>query len=570
VIAPPKPLRFPIALVAIALAGFAHAQTLPNAGSLLQQIERDRQTAPQRPVRPDVAPAPQEMKSAPGVTVTVTRFIFAGNNLLAEDQLAAVVADYLNRPLSFADLQKAAAAIAERYRQAGWVVRAYLPKQEVDQGSVIIQIIEGRFGTTQLDGSEPDHLKVSSALRYIEAGQQPGAPINADAIDRAVMLLDDLPGIAATSTFREGQQEGETDLVLKLADTPIFLGHLEINNTGARSTGPEQLSVTAYLDSPAGFGEQFSANLLKTEGSEYTRLGFTVPVGHDGLRAGINGSRLDFEVISPELRAYDIQGIAETVGLEASYPIIRSRAGNLNLAANFDHKTYENWNSFGPTNDYSVDATTLALYGNAFDGLWGGGANNVSLTFVGGKVDLGGSANQATDAASTQTAGHYRKLKLTFSRNQSVTDDISLYGQYAIQAASKNLDSSEKLQLGGASGVRAYPGGEGSGAEGQTLTLEARLRLPAGFNLTAFHDWGRITAVNRDNTAPSGATLTALNAYSLRGHGLSLSWLTPFSAQLKATWARREGSNPNPTLKSNDQDGSKDVNRFWLSASLPF
>ena len=564
-----KPLRFLIAFFVIALAAIARAQTIPDAGSLLQQIERDRRVAPTPLVKPEI-PAPQEMTSAPGVTVTVTRFVFVGNTLLAEDQLATAVAGYLNRPLKFNDLQKAAAAVADRYRQAGWVVRAFLPRQEIDVGSVIIQVIEGRFGATHIDGSEPVHLKLDTALRFIEAGQKSGEPINADAIDRAVMLLDDLPGISATSSFRAGKQDSETDLVLKLADTPVFLGNIDIDNTGSRATGRERVAVAAYLDSPVGFGEQVSANVIHTDGSGYLRLGLTFPVGYDGMRVGFNGSRLDYRVITPENKALDIRGIAETTGIEASYPIIRSRAANLSISGSFENKSFDNWTANGSTSRYRMDVAAYTLAGNSFDGLGGNGVNNTILTLSDGRVDLGGSTNQASDAASTQTAGHYQKLKWVLSRNQTVTRDISVFGQYSIQAASKNLDSSEKLTLGGATGVRAYPTGEGSGAEGQTLTFEARFRLPEDVNLTAFYDWGRITAVNRNNLSPTGNTLTTLNAYSLRGHGLGISWLSPLGVQFKALWARRDGQNPNPTTTGLDQDGSKLNDRFWLTASVPF
>ena len=562
-------MRFPIALVVISLAGIAHAQTVPDAGSLLQQIERDRRVAPKPLVKPE-APVPQEMQSVQGVTVTVSRFVFTGNTLLAEDQLAVAVAGYRNRPLSFSDLQKAAAAVAERYRRGGWVVRAFLPRQEIDGGTVTIHIIEGRFGSTHLDGVESKQFRLATALRYVEARQKHGEPINADAIDRAVMLLDDLPGISATSSFRAGTQDGETDLVLKIADTPVFLGNIDLDNTGSRATGRERVALTAYLDSPTGIGEQVLANFTKTDGSQYGRLGVTVPVGYDGLRVGINSSRLDFNVITPENKSLDIRGIAETAGLEASYPVIRSRAANLSFSANVDRKSFDNWTSLGSTNRYHIDVVAYALSGNAFDGFGGNGATNVSLVLVNGRVDLAGSANQAADAASTQTAGRYQKWKMTLGRNQTVSDDISVYGQYAIQAASTNLDSSERLTLGGSSGIRAYPTVEGGGAEGQTLTLEARFRLPEGVNLTAFHDWGRITAVNRNNLSPAGNTLAALNAYNLRGHGVSIAWLSPLGVQFKGTWARREGYNPNPTANGNDQDGSKLNNRFWLTASMSF
>ena len=251
-------------------------------------------------------------KLHPTSALPSARFVFEGNTLLAPDLLGAAVAGYLNRPLSFADLQKVAAAVAERYRQAGWVVRAYLPKQEIDSGTVTIQIVEGRFGNVKTEGDAPLHLKFSTALGYIQAVQKPGEPVNADAIDRAAMLLDDLPGVAAAYSFREGEADGETDLILKLTDTPVLLGSVDVDNTGARSTGSQRLAATAYLESALSLGDQAMVNLIKTEGSTYARVGLTLPLGYTGLRLGVNASHMDYALVAPEFALLDVHGTATT------------------------------------------------------------------------------------------------------------------------------------------------------------------------------------------------------------------------------------------------------------------
>lgn len=83
--------------------------------------------------------------------------------------------------------------------------------------------------------------------------------------------------------------------------------------------------------------------------------------------------------------------------------------------------------------------------------------------------------------------------------------------------------------------------------------------------LAGLYDWGRITQ-NADN----GVLAANPNTYRLKGHGLALAWAGPLGLNLKATWARRDGDNPNPTVNGRDQDGSLDKNRWWLTASLPF
>jgi hemolysin activation/secretion protein len=195
----------------------------------------------------------------------------------------------------------------------------------------------------------------------------------------------------------------------------------------------------------------------------------------------------------------------------------------------------------------------------------GGGANSASLSLVTGTLDLNGSPNQAADAATTRTDGRFSKLRYALSRQQVITSTTSAFASLAGQFANKNLDSSEKFYLGGASGVRAYPASEGGGANGWLADLELRRQLPLGFNIAGFYDHGHVT-VNRNNDF---AGAPALNAFSLRGAGVSLGWLSAKGANAKLTLARRIDSNPNRTVTGNDQDGTLLKNRVWFTANLP-
>ncbi len=543
----------------------ALAQTAPDAGTLQQQIERERQQKllPRR-VAPDKPAAPEAMKPST-VAVTVKQFRFAGNTLLKSEELAAAVAGYLNRPLDFAQLQAAAAAVAAAYRQAGWVVRAYLPAQEIAEGILTIQIVEAVFGGARLEGTEASRVGSAQVLDLIQARQKTGEPLNADAIDRALLVADDLPGVSVAGVLAEGARPGETALLVKLADEPLLAGEASTDNTGARSTGRARLSANLILNSPFGRGDLMSANLAHTEGSDYLRLAGSLPVGAEGWRLGASASQLRYRLVAPEFVALGARGTADTAGLDASYPLIRSRLANLYFNANLDRKRYDNESSGATTSRYQSEALSLGLSGNLYDALGGGGANGASLSLVNGKLNLGGSPNQAADATTTRTEGRFTKIRGSLSRQQVLTNDVSLFAAFSGQRAGKNLDSSEKFFLGGASGVRAYPSSEAGGAEGELLNVELRWRAMEGVTLTAFHDRGRVR-VNKDNSLAAAAP----NLITLKGHGLAASWQTPWGVQLKATWARREGSNPNPTSAGLDQDGSLIRDRLWVTASLPF
>lgn len=545
-------------------AGIACAQTVPDAGSLLQQIERQHQKALPPKSTPQFEPPPP-MASLGGATVTVKAFRFAGNTLLTDKQLLPAVAGFLNRPLDFTELQNAAIAVAAAYRQAGWVVRVYLPKQDITGGTVIIQIVEAKFGAVRVEG-RTRRVSAEKIKSIVETSQAPGTPVNAVALDRALLLIGDLPGLSATGSLAEGQNQAETDLVVKTLDGPMVTGNATADNAGERATGAGRLIVDASLNSPFGIGDRADVVLLGSQGSNYERLAYSLPAGSDGLRIGVNASHLDYKIVTSEFSALDAHGTSTTAGLEANYPLLRSRLKNLYVALNLDDKRFDNDSAGAATTRYTVRTAALGLYGNLFDSLGGGGANNASITLVQGNDDLAGSPNEGADALTTHTAGSFQKLRFSAAREQVIAGGFSLYADLSGQAASTNLDSSEKFYLGGSNGVRAYPVNEAGGAEGLLLNLEARQRLPANFIATGFFDLGSIR-VNKDNDIAGAA---APNSETLKGGGVSFGWTASFGLSLKATVARRIGNNPNPTSAGDDQDGSYIKNRVWLQVSMPF
>ena len=91
-------------LAFLVLALSATAQTPPDAGSLMKQIEKGLPAPIPQPQRPAVVLEP-EMKPPTGLVVTVRRFRFVGNIHVDEARLQAAVAAWLNRPIDFVELQ---------------------------------------------------------------------------------------------------------------------------------------------------------------------------------------------------------------------------------------------------------------------------------------------------------------------------------------------------------------------------------------------------------------------------------------------------------------------------------
>ena len=534
----------------------------------MQQIERERELNRAHQDPPAQVPTLMENPASSGPSFTVKAFRFLGNQIYSNAQLSAVLQSYVDHPVQFNDLQEASAKIAQFYRLSGWVVKTQLPPQDIANGVVTIEIIEAKFGRVKLDGPLSQRVKSDKILATIEAAQKSGAALNSKSIDRALALVGDLAGVSVQGNLVSGEKEGETDLIIALSDKAWLTGEAQTDNAGSRSTGSNRLSANVFLNSLMGWGDLLGLNMLATSGSGYVRLSETVPLGHSGLKLGLNASSLSYHLVTQDFSALNANGVATSVGLELSYPLIKSRSSSVNLALSADQKHYLNNAQGALSSDYLNTPVAITLNGLQSDAFAGGGNSLASLSLSSGRINFDRSPLQlqTTDANTTQSGGRYAKARYLFSREQSLFSGLSLYTAVSGQSANKNLDSSEKFYLGGINGVRAYPSNEAGGSKAQMANLELRSYWSERLSVNVFYDYGRVI-INSDNHFVGASSL---NQYALKGSGVTLGFQAPSGASVKATFAKRIGNNPNPTSSGNDQDGSLVKTRIWLNANVPF
>jgi len=129
------------------------------------------------------------------------------------------------------------------------------------------------------------------------------------------------------------------------------------------------------------------------------------------------------------------------------------------------------------------------------------------------------------------------------------------------QQASKNLDSAEKMSLGGPFAVRAYPSGEASGDKGYVATAEIRHTLdqqllPGQLMLSGFIDSGMVEI----NAKPF---IQGDNQRRLSGAGVGLSFAMQNRLELRLMYAHKIGDAP--ARSDTDRSG-----RIWGMLALMF
>jgi hemolysin activation/secretion protein len=551
-------------LIGLLLGGsIAKAQT--SAGQLLQQ---NRELEPTVPLLPDATRniAPLEVKPSPPppgqITFVVKRFEFTGNTKIPTADLDRLAAGLINTAITFDDLSILTNAITQYYRERGWLVRAVVPKQDITAGVVRIQLIEAKLGGISIDNRSK---RVSNARveEWIYSRIPRSSELSLDQLDFALLTLNDLPDISVTSSLQSGEKPGDTILVLTVDDKPLLNGQVSVDNYGDANTGKVRTSIFANANGPLGIGDQLSAYGLYSEGNSYGRLSFTAPVGNNGLRMGVNGSTMAYRVLNQSFQSLYANGIAHTGGVEASLPLIRSRPSNLITTFNWNYSDFKNWTIAGVNQDqtYTTSVAQLGLNGNRLDDIWGGGINTGLVTVSGGDISRNINGPYSTYYG---VAGSFAKARYAFTRLQSVTDEMSAYVSVSGQWASKNMDSSEQLYLGGPMNVRAYGSGQGAASQGNLTTLELRHALPYQTQVAGFYDIGNVQSW-KFNPAINQVS----NNYVLQGAGVSLAWSGPYNLNVKGAFAMRTGGLSPSVTNYLTQNGGISSQRFWVTATLP-
>ena len=502
----------------------------------------------------DVKPSPASVaESLAGVKIIVSTLRITGSLAYSEADLLAQTGFVPGSALNLSDLRAMADRISNFYRNNGYfVAQAYLPAQDIKDGTVTIVISEGRYGKVVLN----NQTRVSSTLaNSLLDGLQAGDPVTTAPLESRLLLLSDLPAVKVNASLVPGAATGTSDLMVDLTPGQSISGSVDADNAGNRFTGEYRIGATVNFNELLGLGDVASLRVLTSgAGLNYARASYQLQIGKATL--GMAYSALAYE-LGEEFSSLQAKGTAKTTSIYGSYPIMRSRNSNLYAGLVLDDKVLQDrMDSAASVSDKRAQVLTASLRGDA---LGGSGFTSYSLALSAGNLDLQSPTAQVIDATSAQSNGHYGKLTFSASRLQWLNDGVSLSAAVSGQLASKNLDASEKMELGGMYGVRAYPEGEAYGDQGYVLALEARYQLPnfserqAGqVQLIGFFDMGSVDA-NRNPWS------VGTNKRTLSGAGVGVNWSDTNNYLVRAYYAVKLGDEV--AASAPDKSG-----RFWIQA----
>ncbi|MGC5700112.1 ShlB/FhaC/HecB family hemolysin secretion/activation protein [Pseudomonas sp. NFXW11] len=538
----------------------AEAQVrVPDAGGAIRDIEATQPAlpAPADKVDLDLPPVdqPRAATDTSGIRLRVKAFVIQGNQVFSSEALQQLLADLPGHELDLNGLRAAAERITAYYREHGYILaRAFLPAQEIDAGVVQIEVMEGRYGHIELHNASP---ALDRVMRGPLSALDSGSAVRSADLERSLLLLNDLPGVKAKGTLRAGQQPGTTDLRVDAQPGPWASGSLEADNFGGYHTGEYRLGGSFNLNNPLRLGDRLSLRVLGSDRDQrYLRSAYQLPLGPRSTRVGAAYSQMDYELTRKRIKRLEMNGRARVQSVFIVQPLVRSRGFDLSAQLQYENKHLrDDIDLFELRRRKHIELWTLSLDGSRQDPWLGGGYSQFSLAYGSGQLRFDDPAQQRADRHSAGTGGSFSRTNLQLARTQRLGPRWFLRGQLHAQWAASNLDSSEKISLGGPYGVRGYPLSAGAGDQGWLAGLELGYALTARWQLSLFTDRGYVE-INRLPWTDEA------NTQRLQSAGLGARWAGDRrQLSLSSAW---------PLDGHRAGDGPQRLPRVWVSAAQYF
>jgi hemolysin activation/secretion protein len=436
----------------------------------------------------------------------------SGAVAIPRDRLATAYQPYLGKKISQADLNAIAAAVGDVYRAAGFhLSRAIIPPQDIQDGRVRLQVIEGGITEVVLKGEGAEQFGVRLMLNAVLAEQ----PSRLGTLERQLLLINGKPGVRIEDTALEeiGTTTGRFRLTVYLK-TWHFFTSFGADNLGSSSVGPWQSYATAAFNSYLAPGDLLVVNLSTTPADPrqlaFGRVAYDIPVGTDGARIGASG--FYSEVWPGDARhMFNDNTKTESFEFHGSIVPLQSQKSALTLTAAMNFSNVTENNVFGPV--YADHIRTLSLTSDYRLQDNFAGANYLTLTYRQG-LDILGASHRDDDFLSRDGAsGDFSAMNFWYTRYQTLSDAWSVKLASAGQWASAPLFISQQFYLGGAAFGRGYGSAEIGGDNGIAGSFELRFdqklsyRYLTGYQFYAFIDTG--AAWNDGYDLNQGLSLTS-------------------------------------------------------------
>lgn len=505
------------------------------------------------------------------ITVMIRSIEFLGNNLFSSGELNQIFLDQLPQEMTFDQLAQMADQVSNFYRSQGYWVAAILPEQIFTDEVLVIQVLESSLGEVIIETEEENlNISINRLEKYLTHQLKSNSILNIFQLEKNIANINAIPGLLSMTNLQPGQKELSTDILLSVYNTPTYNLNTTFDNYGSRASGEERLINALSFKSLLNKGESIDISQAHTKGSDYTAISTNFPVGYGGGRTEWRYSHMAYELGNP-FNSTKPSGTSEEVYAELSSKLFQIQKFNFSGRVAASHTNYDNDVLTGKSNKKYIEKIVANFSFDSQDSLLLGGVSYGDVALTQGMLNLKGySTDYDNDQLSAKTHGPYSKVALSFGKIQQINSSDQLSLKFSSQYAFKNLDGAEQLSLGGSSGVRAYPSGEGSGSHGFLTNFEYKKQLFDNFSISAFYDYGMVQVYKNTYSGWNSTNSSHKNQYFLQGAGVGASLVLNEYASISYQYAKKIGNNNGKDTDGNNSDGLNLSERHLFSLQINY
>jgi len=518
-----------------------------RSGDVLKSLERGAERPREAEKIPRIETEPERKAETPfpSPKIRVKAFRAEGFTILPSEEIKSLVSPWEGKELSLEEIQGVADRITAHYRELGYLlVNAHVPAQTVRDGEILIQVVEGRLDKVTVTGNQ----RYSSTFIERHLARLRSDPsLREAALERSLLILNEYPYLLVNALLQAGHSPGTTDLVIRAEERPPLSGSLSYDNFGSKSSSRSRAGLMLETGSLLLTGDQLTLrgvtglDQLDLERLSYGRIDYLVPLDYDGTKVGFYYTNSRYES-GEELRALDINGKSDLLGLYVIHPLYRRLTQRLDVKSGFD---YKNLTDYILDETWSRDRIRVFSLGFSYDVVDDyRGRTNLAFTAYRGVRDLFDGSGRSDPGVSRKGAdGSFSKYTLDVYRIQMLPGNSFLTLRGEGQLSADRLFVVEQFSLGGMGSVRGFDASCCNGDSGYFVSAELQTapffpekrlfgrRIGDMFKLAFFGDHGGVFLNDPEpgesrndylSSLGSGLRLSAGNSFAVR-----LDWAVP-------------------------------------------
>jgi hemolysin activation/secretion protein len=406
--------------------------------------------------------APDAVLSTPGETcVAVDTISVSGASIVPPRLIDQTLRRWEDRCLGLAELNSVLEALTYLYVERGYIAsRAYLPEQDLSDGSLNISIVEGSLEDITLNGKSAADHRIETAFPGML-----GRPANLRDIEQGLDQINRLRSSKATIALQSGKDQGGSILGVTVEQSRPWHASVSADNLGGTASGIYQSRADFGFDNIFGindewtFGYQRSMDhhplFLSSERPNSNTLTGAVSVPYGYWTFGINGSYSDYNsTIQGPVSAIETSGGSRSVAPYVSRVLYRDQTSKTWMTGRLAWKETENF-LLGSRIDVSSRVLSVATVEVGHSRQLLGGQASMSLGYNRGLDILGAFDDSTAPAGSPKGQFETVSASLGYFRTQdlgaaTLIFNTSVSGQWTDDV----LFGSEQMSLGGYSTVR--------------------------------------------------------------------------------------------------------------------